>query len=165
MDAINQTSMSQIVNKGLLCSESVKAKMNGYFVASLDRFSTKSVWCLLHGSYHLYPGQLKNYLLTQTHLIELSRSTWTTQIDIRVYPNPMQETAQIILNNPGSERELTIIVQSILGKVCYSRTFELSTGSSAQEIRLDQRFADGVYLLKMYSEEDLIFHSKLIKDQ
>jgi hypothetical protein len=92
-------------------------------------------------------------------------STWTTQIDIRVYPNPMQETAQISLNNPGSERELTIIVQSILGKVCYSRTFELSTGSSAQEIRLDQRFADGVYLLKMYSEEDLIFHSKLIKGQ
>ena len=72
MGAINQTSMSQIVNKGLLCSESVKAKMNGYFVASLDRFSTKSAWCLLHGSYHLYPGQLKNYLLTRTHLIELS---------------------------------------------------------------------------------------------
>jgi hypothetical protein len=72
MDTNNQTSMSQIVNKGLLCSESVKAKMNGYFVASLDRFSTKNVWCLLLGSYHLYPGQLKNYLLTQTHLIELS---------------------------------------------------------------------------------------------
>ena len=72
MNPNNQTSMSQLVNKGILCSKSVKAKMNGYFVASLDRFSTKNVWCLLLGSYHLYPGQLKNYLLTQTHLIGLS---------------------------------------------------------------------------------------------
>jgi hypothetical protein len=76
----DQTSMSQVVNKGILCSESVKAKMNGYFVASLDRFYTKNVWCLLLGSYLLYPGQVKNYFLTQTHLFELSRQHIRTKL-------------------------------------------------------------------------------------
>ncbi|MEZ4909671.1 MAG: hypothetical protein R2774_02295 [Saprospiraceae bacterium] len=30
--------MLQLENKGMLCSKSVKAKMNGSYVASLDRF-------------------------------------------------------------------------------------------------------------------------------
>jgi hypothetical protein len=71
MEAHKPIKMIQLVNKGILCSESVKAKMNGSYVASLDRFSTKNGWRLQVESSQLYPGCLKNYLLTQTHFNEL----------------------------------------------------------------------------------------------
>ncbi|MEZ4911464.1 MAG: hypothetical protein R2774_11470 [Saprospiraceae bacterium] len=46
MSARVQNMMLQLENKGMLCSKSVKAKMNGSYVASLDRFSTKHGSCL-----------------------------------------------------------------------------------------------------------------------
>ena len=68
-----QILMHQLVNKGILCSESVKAKMNGSCVASLDRFSTKKSGRLPVEASELYPGCSVNYFLTQTHFNELSR--------------------------------------------------------------------------------------------
>ena len=73
MEANKRIRMFQLVNKGILCSESVKAKMNGSFVASLDRFSTKKSSRLQVETSQLYPGCLKNYFLTQTHFNELSQ--------------------------------------------------------------------------------------------
>ena len=69
-----QILMHQLVNKGILCSESVKAKMNGSCVASLDRFSTKNGGSLPVEASELYPGCSVNYFLTQTHLNELSQN-------------------------------------------------------------------------------------------
>jgi len=68
-----QIVMHQLVNKGILCSESVKAKMNGSSVASLDRFSTKNGRRLPVEASELHPGCSVNYFLTQTHFNELSQ--------------------------------------------------------------------------------------------
>ena len=66
------TRMPQPVNKGILCSESVKAKMNGSYVASLDRFSPKNGERLPVGTSEHNPGCSVKYFLTQTHFNELS---------------------------------------------------------------------------------------------
>ncbi len=76
-----QIVMHQLVNKGILCSESAKAKMNGSYVASLDRFSTKNGRRLPDDASELYPGCTVNYFLTQTHFNELSLLTpWASII-------------------------------------------------------------------------------------
>ncbi len=62
----------QPVNKGILCSESVKAKMNGSYVASLDRFSTKNGERLPVEESERYPACSVKYFLIQTHFNELS---------------------------------------------------------------------------------------------
>jgi len=67
-----QNMMPQLINKGILCFESVKAKMNGSCVASLDRFYTKNDWRLQVEASELYPGCSMKYFLTQTHFNELS---------------------------------------------------------------------------------------------
>ncbi|MEZ4910200.1 MAG: hypothetical protein R2774_05005 [Saprospiraceae bacterium] len=71
MSARVQNMMLQLENKGMLCSKSVKAKMNGSYVASLDRFSTKHGSCLQVEASKTYHGCFINYFLTQTHFIEL----------------------------------------------------------------------------------------------
>ena len=67
-----QVRILQLVNKGILCSESVKAKMNGSCVASLDRFSTKNDQRLQVIASKNISDCLHNYFFTQTHFIELS---------------------------------------------------------------------------------------------
>jgi peptide deformylase len=49
-----QLRMIQLAHKGILCAESVKAKMNGSYVASLDRFYTKNEGCLTVESLQIY---------------------------------------------------------------------------------------------------------------
>ena len=73
MEVKEQITMLELANKGILCFESVKAKMNGSCVASLDRFSTKNSWRLQVQASELYLGCSINYFLTQTHFNELSR--------------------------------------------------------------------------------------------
>ena len=68
-----QIVMHQLVNKGILCSESVKAKMHGSCVASLDRFSPKYNGRLPVDASDPYPGCSVKYFLTQTHFNELSQ--------------------------------------------------------------------------------------------
>lgn len=63
--------MFQFANKVIPCCESVKAKMNGSFVTSLDRFLTRYDKCLQVVSSKLFPDNYKNYFLTQTHFNEL----------------------------------------------------------------------------------------------
>ena len=72
MKTNEQFMMIQPVNKGILCSESVKAKMNGSYVASLDRFSAKNGGRLPVETSEDYPGCSVKYFLTQTHFNELS---------------------------------------------------------------------------------------------
>ncbi len=67
----------QLINKGIPCCESVKAKMNGSFVASLDRLLTRNDKCLQVETSKPLPGNCKTYFLTQTHFNEQFRSrTW-----------------------------------------------------------------------------------------
>lgn len=73
MNVKNQNMNLQLVNKGILCSKSVKAEMNGSYVASLDRFSTKNRGRLQVEDSKLYLGCFNNYFLTQTHFNELSQ--------------------------------------------------------------------------------------------
>lgn len=73
MEVKEQITMLELANKGILCFESVKAKMNGSCVASLDRFSTKNSWRLQVQVSELYLGCSMNYFLTQTHFNELSQ--------------------------------------------------------------------------------------------
>ena len=75
MEVKEQITMLELANKGILCFESVKAKMNGSCVASLDRFSTKNSWRLQVQVSELYLGCSMNYFLTQTHFNELSPPT------------------------------------------------------------------------------------------
>lgn len=74
MNVKNQNMNLQLVNKGILCSKSVKAEMNGSYVASLDRFSTKNRGRLQVEDSKLYLGCFLNYFLTRTHFNELSHS-------------------------------------------------------------------------------------------
>lgn len=72
MNVKNQSMILELVNKGILCSESVKAEMNGSYVASLDRLSTKNGSRLQVEESQLYLGCFFNYFLTRTHFNELS---------------------------------------------------------------------------------------------
>lgn len=72
MEVEEQIMILELVNKGILCFESVKAKVNGSCVASLDRFSTKNGSRLQVEASQLYPGCSMNYFLTRTHFNELS---------------------------------------------------------------------------------------------
>lgn len=113
MEVKEQITMLELINKGILCFESVKAKMNGSCVASLDRFATKNSWCLQVEASEHYPG-LFNELFSSMHLF-FNEGLTLTSLTFR--------KLDIIMPHPGMYFKLYIHEFEIFFKIKASNPF------------------------------------------
>jgi PKD repeat protein len=78
-----------------------------------------------------------------------------------VYPNPVKTDAQItVILNVATE--LNIELYSMTGQLIYTKTEPVNVGETTVLIQASQ-IPDGIYMLKMYTEDGLMLTRKLIK--
>ncbi|MBC3758670.1 BNR-4 repeat-containing protein [Hyunsoonleella sp. SJ7] len=127
------------------------------------RFEAKSNGRFL---YHDTDGNCYNYIVDETD----ERSQWqvvgtggpllsakNNELKIpslKVYPNPAQDKFTIAFKNINVAK---VAIYNILGKVVYEKFTK-----NYDKLEVDNDFESGVYLVKTFSEDNRVFHSKLI---
>ncbi|GAA4814739.1 T9SS type A sorting domain-containing protein [Litoribaculum gwangyangense] len=106
--------------------------------ASVPETDTRSVWQAIPTSVTL--STLENEFLTSS---------------LRVYPNPAKENFTIALNDKTNSN---IKIYNLLGKEVYQTT---STNGFV-EVENQGRLMNGVYLIKVVTEENKVHYSKLV---
>ena len=74
---------------------------------------------------------------------------------VKVYPNPAKESFNIIFDNFTNAN---IKIYNILGKLVY----QTSTTKGEIEVNKDKRFTSGIYLIKVFGENQNVYNMKLI---
>ncbi len=74
---------------------------------------------------------------------------------LKVYPNPAKEIFTISLNNIDQAK---VIIYNTLGKSVYSGL----TSNGSIQIENNRKFAPGLYMIKAISNDNKIYHSKLV---
>ena len=108
--------------------------------------------------YHL-PAD-KTDLRSVWEAIPTSVSLSTTDVEqnmssIKVYPNPAIDSFTIALNNVNTAN---IKIYNILGGLVY----QTKTNESSIEIDNMERFNSGVYLIKVATDDNKVYHTKLV---
>ena len=116
--------------------------------------------------YHEQDGSVTNIVVDESD----TRSHWeaipTSQslsvddnllntASLKVYPNPANNKFTIVLNNISTA---DVIIYNTLGKVVYKK----STVKGEIEFENDSNLTSGVYLIKAISNDNKVYHSKLI---
>jgi len=88
----------------------------------------------------------------------------TDQIDILFYPNPFHDVLQMeITNKTNAQNKLKITMQSILGTEVLTDFIEIPPGTFRKNLPLNNRIPNGVYLIKVFSDDKHIETHKLVK--
>ena len=74
---------------------------------------------------------------------------------VKVYPNPANNNFTIALNGFNSA---SVTICDILGKPVYRN----KTNASSIQIENDGRFKSGMYLIKVVTENQRVYHNKLV---
>lgn len=74
---------------------------------------------------------------------------------LKVYPNPAKEIFTISLNNIDQAK---VIIYNTLGKSVYSGL----TSNGSIQIENNRNFAPGLYMIKAISNDNKVYHSKLV---
>ena len=116
--------------------------------------------------YHEQDGSVTNIVVDESD----TRSHWeaipTSQslsvddnllntASLKVYPNPANNKFTIVLNNISTA---DVIIYNTLGKVVYKK----STVKGEIEFENDSNLTSGVYLIKAISNDNKVYHSKLV---
>ena len=72
-----------------------------------------------------------------------------TQLSIAsLYPNPTNERLNLLITSPNSDKQVTLLVADIAGKVVKQQTLQLQKGSNNQVVDV-AGLAKGIYLIKL----------------
>ena len=80
---------------------------------------------------------------------------------LSVYPNPVRDQLNILLDLPGSSK-VEIEIFTITGQEIYSESVSVSAGQNTVVIPFNN-FPEGLYMIRIHSEEGLNFVGKIIK--
>jgi hypothetical protein len=120
--------------------------------------------------YHAANGNVTNVAVDDTNTEELNRTKWKaistsaslsisdTELkspSIKIYPNPAEDKFTIAFNNINTVKRVDVF--NILGRLVYQN----SPKRNILEVE-SNGFEIGVYLVKVFSIDNKVFHSKLI---
>ena len=85
--------------------------------------------------------------------IVVLKSASITKAEIsKVYPNPVKEQLNIILNTPNSER-VSIRISDLVGKTIFQKELQTNQGDNTVQFNISQ-LSRGTYLIKVYSSSN-----------
>ncbi|MEW4922980.1 T9SS type A sorting domain-containing protein [Algibacter sp. 2305UL17-15] len=139
-------------NLGVGGSSKIIATSKGQYRVSQSIGQSSVIGTSSRNGYYLRQG------FQQPHKrIKIVKNSINNSLNATVYPNPFGDEIAIAFNET-IEKELTVLVYDVSGKLIYTRAF-----SPAKHIQLDlKHLSSGSYLLKAISNGKL-FNSKLIK--
>jgi len=83
------------------------------------------------------------------------------KIGVVLFPNPAKNMVTLEYNNPEKQQNGTVVVTDILGRQVLLHSFELRNGKGDEPISTKE-FANGIYIVALYSADQLVFSNKLI---
>lgn len=84
---------------------------------------------------------------------------YSAGFNIRTAPNPFN--TQFTLENLPENKQMELVLINFFGQVVYRKS--LTGGQPQQQITINQALANGLYILKIYSDKKLLFTQKVIK--
>ncbi|MEO6902251.1 MAG: T9SS type A sorting domain-containing protein [Bacteroidia bacterium] len=84
-----------------------------------------------------------------------------TKLSFNVYPNPTINNQINIVLTGNSGKQVNVIIRDVLGKECYNKTIQLSTGNYTLHIDRDGSIPAGIYFIVTTSNTG-IFSQKVI---
>jgi hypothetical protein len=97
--------------------------------------------------------------LDNTTVSEEAATDLLPNFDVMVYPNPMDEEANIMVSS-SEKMQVNISIYDISGKLVYEQSMSSNSSLQLQEVHLDQ----GVYLLSATSKSGEKKTIKLMKN-
>ena len=90
-----------------------------------------------------------------TAMYKMGLGVETVQVadfDLSLYPNPNQGLLNVSANIPKENKQATIYVMDITGKIIISEAISVKNGIVEEQLQLNNRLIPGLYLLKLQSE-------------
>jgi len=129
-------------------------------VAYLDQDSLPDIMLGCRRGGLIFLGSASNDLeVLHTAAVEVPKSY--NPMAMAIYPNPAGNVVTLSYNNLSATQNSRLVVSDMLGRQIISHMFELENGKGNEQINTTG-LANGIYIVNVESEGELLFSNKLI---
>jgi Secretion system C-terminal sorting domain len=169
---LNWQTANETNNKGFELQRSINGKEFSSIASINSKATNGSSSAVLNYSYSddKYVGATNYYRLKQldkdgkfsfSNVVVIKSATITKAEISSVYPNPVQDKLNIVLNTPSTEK-ITVSITDLAGKTISQKNVQTVLGDNNIQFTTTQ-LAKGTYLVKVYAANTEIATQKFIK--